>query len=236
MDDHSLNGILVVDKPYGWTSHDVCQYVKRGLPCHRVGHTGTLDPLATGVLPLLLNAATQWASRCTDHDKEYQVTACFGVTTTTYDAEGDVTDTASVPDDLQHRIARLLPRFRGHLQQAPPPYSAVKYRGRPLYWWARRGQFPTVSPRLVGVMTFEPSIEGVEQLPATHYSFHITCSKGTYIRSLIHALGQATGCGAHVTALRRLRSGPFTLAQAIPWSQITNPKIALQMLRAFDAT
>lgn len=215
-----MDGILIIDKPSGLTSHDVCQRIKHALRCRRVGHTGTLDPLATGVLPVLLNGATKWATQFADDEKEYCVTAIFGVTTTTYDTEGTVVAEHPVPADVMAKIEAVLPHFRGAIQQVPPPFSAVKFHGKPLYWWARKGRPVEVPARLVNIARFELTTAGMSQFPATGDRrpvavFRIVCSKGTYVRSLIHDLGQAVDCGAYVAALRRTRSGRFGIAQAV---------------------
>lgn len=207
-----MDGIIIIDKPCGPTSHDVCQKVKRILGCKKVGHTGTLDPIASGVLPLLIDGATKWAPRFAFDDKEYLVEACFGSATTTYDIEGEVTSSLPVPSDLEKRVRGLLPGFVGKILQTPPPYSAVKHNGKPLYWWARRGRQVEVPPRAVDVRHFALI---VREHRNDKLAFRIICSKGTYVRSLVHELGQAIGCGAHVTQLRRLRSGPFTIDQAV---------------------
>ncbi|MBI4366115.1 MAG: tRNA pseudouridine(55) synthase TruB [Deltaproteobacteria bacterium] len=219
-----MDGILIIDKPAGPTSHDVCQCVKHALRCRRVGHTGTLDPLATGVLPLLLNAATRWAPRFAADDKEYEATARFGAATTTYDAEGIVTRAAPVPEDLRERVARALPPFRGTILQVPPPFSAVKHQGRALYRWARRGETVQAPPRTVEVR--ECTLLPGEGWSADEIRFRIVCGKGTYIRSLIHDLGQAVGCGAHITALRRIRSGRFHITEAIPLAAVRSGRPA----------
>lgn len=203
---------MVIDKPEGLTSHDVCARVKRALGCLRVGHTGTLDPIATGVLPLLLDGATKWANRFATDEKEYLVTAAFGVATTTYDREGTVAGRYPVPSDLLDRVMAALPQFTGTLAQIPPPFSAVKHRGKPLYWWARQGIQVAVPPRSVEIRSIAlvPTADGAPDDPAS-LDLHICCSKGTYIRSLVHDLGSAIGCGAMVLRLRRLRSGTFGL-------------------------
>lgn len=223
-----MDGILIIDKPSGLTSNDVCQYIKRALHCRRVGHTGTLDPLATGVLPILLNGATKWATQFANDEKEYYVTATFGVTTTTYDTEGAVVAEHPVPADLLERIEATLPQFRGALQQVPPPFSAVKFQGKPLYWWARKGRPVEVPARPIEVFAFD-----VQPLVPSHQplQFRITCSKGTYVRSLIHDLGQIIGCGAQVSALRRVRAGRFTIDDAHPLAAVCG---AMDPLRHFD--
>jgi tRNA pseudouridine55 synthase len=206
------DGVLVVDKPSGPTSFDVVRRLKRAAGLARVGHGGTLDPLASGVLPICVGQGTKVAAFLLDADKEYEVTICFGVETDTYDAAGAVTTRrdASLVDEAGLRAA--LPAFTGPIEQVPPAYSALKRDGRPLYDYARAGETVELRPRAVTV----------HELDLTHFagpeaaSLRVRCSKGTYIRSLAFDLGRALGAGAHVTALRRTRSGPFDLSAALP--------------------
>lgn len=253
-----MEGLLIIDKPSGLTSHDVCQRIKHALRCRRVGHTGTLDPLATGVLPVLLNGATKWAPQFAEDEKEYYVTAIFGVTTTTYDTEGTVVAGHPVPADWMAQIEAALPHLRGAIQQVPPPFSAVKFQGKPLYWWARRGKTVSIPSRPVNIRLIEvcdplPCVvgrwslhtAGGHALVASKGSYHspstihhslplrIICSKGTYVRSLIHDLGQLIGCGAHVSALRRTRSGRFTVDDAHPLEAVCGATDALHRFDKF---
>ncbi|MDO8493832.1 MAG: tRNA pseudouridine(55) synthase TruB [Deltaproteobacteria bacterium] len=220
-----MNGILVVDKPSGPTSHDICQYFKRNYPVKKVGHAGTLDPLASGVLIILLDQATKMQSIFLKKDKEYQFTMKLGEATDTYDSEGVVThaipDGAVIPAMPAGRQAKagiqqieaILPQFRGPILQKPPIYSALKKAGTPLYKLARRGEtVETVEIPERAVTIY--SLEIVE----TNFPFvtlKARCSSGTYVRSLAHDIGQVLGVGAHVTALRRLRSEPFGIEEAM---------------------
>jgi tRNA pseudouridine55 synthase len=206
------DGVLVVDKPSGPTSFDVVRRIKGAGHLRRVGHGGTLDPLASGVLPICVGEGTKLAAFLLDADKEYDVTIRLGVETDTYDAEGAVTaehDPSSV--DEAALVAALEP-FRGAIQQTPPIYSALKRDGRPLYAYARAGETVEIEPRAVTIHALALVAWGGPGAVA----LRLRCSKGTYVRSLAFDLGRTLGVGAHVTALRRTRSGPFALTQARP--------------------
>jgi tRNA pseudouridine55 synthase len=206
------DGVLVVDKPAGPTSFDVVRRIKRAARLKRVGHGGTLDPLASGVLPICLGEGTKLAAFLLDADKEYEVTLRLGVETDTYDAAGAVTarrDASGIDED---RVRAALPAFTGALEQRPPAYSALKRAGRPLYAYARAGEEVELRPRAVTVHELRLTSFGGPEAVA----LHVRCSKGTYVRSLAFDLGRALGVGAHVAALRRTRSGPFDLADARP--------------------
>lgn len=205
-----VSGILNIDKPQGWTSHDVVARVRRLTGERRVGHAGTLDPLATGVLLICLGQATRVAEYLMAGQKRYRATLRLGISTDTYDADGQVIrDTGAVDVSLED-IEAALSIFVGEIEQIPPLYSALKRDGRPLYRLARRGETVPPPPRRV-------TIEAVEivQWASPELALEIVCSPGTYVRSLAHDLGERLGCGAHVTALRRLASGRFTAAEAI---------------------
>jgi tRNA pseudouridine55 synthase len=206
----TVDGVLVVDKPVGITSFDVVRKVRRAARERKVGHGGTLDPLASGVLPVCLGEATKLAPFLLDANKTYDVTVCLGVETDTDDADGTVTarQEAAAVDAAAVRVA--LAPFRGTIQQVPPIYSALKRAGRPLYEYARAGEAVTIEARTVTV--FELDLTAFRS-PAS-VDLHVACSKGTYVRALARDLGRALGVGGHVTALRRVRSGPFSLAGA----------------------
>ncbi|MBI4125512.1 MAG: tRNA pseudouridine(55) synthase TruB [Deltaproteobacteria bacterium] len=206
-----MNGILVVDKPKGPTSHDICQYFKRTLPVKKVGHAGTLDPMATGVLVILLDGATKLQSVFLGKDKEYEFTMKLGETTDTYDAEGKLLEQKPVPDDYERKLKELLPQFSGEILQTPPAFSAIKKNGKPLYKLAREGRVVQPEPRKIQIRLLE-----ILKTDLPEATLRCRCSSGTYIRSLAHDLGQRLGCGAHVTALRRLASEPFTIEEALP--------------------
>lgn len=210
-----IDGVVIVDKPGGITSHTVVQKVKRLFRARKAGHTGTLDPLATGVLPICINKATKYANVFMEGDKEYEVDILLGVATTTYDIEGDVINKGDIPDDVLGRIEKALPEFRGTIEQVTPYFSAVKYKGRPLYSWARQGRFIDLPPRRVEVGEFEiRSFDGVV------LAARVVCSKGTYVRSLCHELGIKIGCGACVKGLRRLATGRFRIKDAVPLERL----------------
>jgi len=212
------NGILNVNKPRGWTSHDVVARVRRLLrvgPPHlsgasRVGHAGTLDPLATGVLLVCVGQATRLAEYLMAGEKTYRAALELGVETDTYDVDGEVVATASVPPLERQDLERALTVFTGEILQTPPPYSAVKQEGVPAYRRARRGEVVQLAPRRVVIHRVQ-----LLEWRSPHLSIEVMCDPGTYIRSLSHDLGQALGCGAVLADLIRLRSGSFTLETAI---------------------
>jgi tRNA pseudouridine55 synthase len=203
-----MQGVLVVDKPAGITSHDVVNQVRRLAKMRRVGHTGTLDPMATGVLVLLLGPATRLARFILTEDKQYRATLRLGVTTTTYDAEGEVTATSDVMPDLD-AIERGLDHLRGEILQVPPMYAAIRHHGKRLYELAREGKEVVREARPVTIYRAE-----LLEWNPPDLILDIACSTGTYVRSLAHDLGQLLGTGAHLVALRRTTSGPFTLDQS----------------------
>ena len=205
-----MDGIFVINKGEGLTSHDVVARVRRLAHQKRVGHAGTLDPAATGVLPVLLGQATRVAEYLSESGKAYRALVRFGVETTTYDREGEVTRTAPTDGLTLAQISAALPAFLGEQEQLPPIYSAIKRDGRPLYALARAGEAVTVEPRRVRI----DALRIVAWQPPD-LTLDVECGKGTYIRSLAYDLGQRLGPGAHLAALTRTRSGPFTLDQAI---------------------
>lgn len=206
-----MNGLLVLDKPAGMTSHDVVYAVRRASGERSVGHLGTLDPIATGVLPLLLGKYTRLAQFFNAADKHYTGTIRFGWSTDTFDAEGQAT---SAPQPLLHDLEslRLLAaRFHGELDQVPPAFSAKKINGVPAYKLARAGKDVPVKPARITIHHFE--LTGLEGDTA---SFQMHVSSGGYVRSVAQELGQLAGTGAHLSSLRRTAAGPFTLEQALP--------------------
>ncbi len=213
-----MDGILILDKSPGKTSQKVVQEVKRILGVRKAGHAGTLDPLATGVLPLCLNEATKLVQFLSLDDKEYRATMLLGVTTETMDIEGRITDRRE-PEVDEVRIREALQFFTGPISQEPPRYSAVKFKGRPLYSWARKGVDIVLPPRIVQVYS---SI--LEEIALPYVTFRVACSKGTYIRTLCADLGERLGCGACMSALRRLRCGCFTLETAVSLEDIADGK------------
>ena len=200
----AVNGVLLLDKPSGITSNKALQEVKHLYRAAKAGHTGSLDPLATGMLPVCLGEATKISAFLLDADKRYRVSCRLGVTTTTADADGEVIDSAEYTHITLAQIEKLLPEFSGTISQIPPMYSAVKHQGQRLYALAREGIEVERKPRTVQIYELQLLAlnEGILEL-------ELACSKGTYVRTLVEDLGRALGCGAHVVALRRLSVGPF---------------------------
>jgi tRNA pseudouridine55 synthase len=212
----TIEGILVVDKPGGVTSFDVVRRIRHATRTRRVGHGGTLDPLASGVLPICLGEATKLAQFLLDADKAYEVTLCLGVETDTLDADGAVTARHDASGVGAAELEAALAPLTGAIRQVPPAYSALKRDGKPLYAYAREGHPIEAEARHVVVHEL-----GLTSWGGPHAaSLHVRCSKGTYVRSLVADLGRALGVGAHVTALRRTASGPFTLAGARPLADV----------------
>ncbi len=205
-----VSGVLVVDKPVGLTSHDVVQIIRRGTNIRRAGHTGTLDPRASGVLVVLIGPAVRLSEYVSASDKRYQATIHLGSTTDTFDAEGRITSSAPVENITEEQFEAALQKFIGEIQQIPPPYSAIKIQGRKAYEMAREGEEVELEPRTIHVY----SLELLEWDPPEAV-IDVFCSSGTYVRSLANDLGTALGCGAHLVGLRRTKSGRFTLRDAV---------------------
>ena len=203
-----MNGLIVIDKPAGITSHAVVRDVKKILGAKKVGHTGTLDPLATGVLLVCINEATKLAQFFNMDRKEYRATVLLGVTTDTYDVEGKIVAETSCCVD-RAEIAQALLSLVGTRQQVPPPYSAVKYQGQPLYKWARKGINIVSLPRTIEIYHIS-----LEEIILPYVTFNVACSKGTYVRSLCLEIGAMLGCGACLAGLRRIKSGHYSEKEA----------------------
>lgn len=204
-------GIILIWKDAGRTSHDVVDVVRRRFGTRRVGHAGTLDPLATGLLVVAVGPATRFLQYLPLEPKEYVANITFGKATSTYDLEGEAIQESPLPDDLEAAILDALPQFKGLISQLPPMYSAVKIGGKPLYQYARQGKEIDREPRNVHIDTFDFKVLSEDTVEA-----RIVCSGGTYIRSLAHDLGQAMGCGAHLSRLHRTKVGRFSIDQATP--------------------
>lgn len=205
----AVDGILILDKPLGMSSNAALQKVRWLFNADKAGHTGSLDPLATGVLPLCFGEATKFSQYLLDSDKAYDTQMQLGVTTRTADAEGEVLERR--PVDLQQQdIEQALPAFRGDILQVPPMYSALKRDGQPLYKLARAGEVVEREARSVTIAQLQ-----LLEFTGDRATLHVACSKGTYIRTLVEDLGQVLGCGAHVASLRRTQAGPFSLDQAV---------------------
>ncbi len=210
-----LDGALLVDKPAGPTSHDVVEAVRRQFHLQKAGHCGTLDPNATGLLVLVLGRATKLSEKLMSTDKVYEGTIKFGETTTSYDADGELVGSLPVPPLTVAQINEEARAFVGDLLQTPPMVSAAKVGGVPLYKLARKGVEVERKPRLVHIYSFACS-----QYTEPLATFRVACTKGTYVRSLAHELGQKLGCGAHLAALRRTVAGKLSLADALPLDQV----------------
>jgi len=209
------DGLLVVDKPGGWTSHDVVARVRRLAGTRRVGHAGTLDPMATGVLVVGIGRGTRLLGHLALADKDYEATIRLGVTTTTDDAEGEVLTESDADAISDEELVAAMGEFVGDIEQVPSAVSAIKVDGERAYKRARRGEDVQLQPRPVHVARFE-----LAQRRGADVDVHVTCSTGTYVRALARDLGQALGVGAHLTALRRTRVGGFTLDQARTLEQL----------------
>ena len=212
-----MDGVLVIDKPLGPTSFDVVRQVRSLLKVKKAGHTGTLDPMATGVLPVCLGEATKVAGYITEGDKAYDAVVRLGMETDTQDAQGKPTAEAPVPPLTAVLLESALAPFRGTFEQVPPMYSAVKIAGKRLYELARAGEEVERASRTVTVHELV-----LRDFSADRLTLSVRCSKGFYVRTLAFELGRALGCGAHLEALRRTASGPFTLARALPLGELAS--------------
>lgn len=205
------NGILNIDKPQGITSHDVVDVIRKIFPKVKVGHTGTLDPIATGVLPICIGEATKLTENLTSEDKVYRVKMLLGVETDTYDITGKIVF-ASVVDKDEFDIKERIKRFIGKQMQKPPMYSAIRINGRRAYQVAREGKTVDIPKREIEIF----SIDDIDvNLPKREVEFTVHCTKGTYIRSLVSDIGKKIGCGATMTELRRIRTGNFKIENSI---------------------
>ncbi|HVV72838.1 MAG TPA: tRNA pseudouridine(55) synthase TruB [Verrucomicrobiae bacterium] len=211
----SLDGALLIDKPAGPTSHDVVDAIRRQFLLKKVGHCGTLDPNATGLLIIVLGRGTKLSEKLMSDDKVYAGTIKFGETTDSYDADGELVSSLPVPPLSLEELNHAADEFVGDVMQTPPMVSAVKKGGVPLYKLARKGVEVAREPRLIHIYSFRFSAYA-EPLG----SFRIACTKGTYVRSLAHELGQQLGCGAHLATLRRVTSGKFDVADAIEFEEV----------------
>src|ERR1700754_1262875 len=205
----ALDGVLLLDKPLGLSSNDALIRAKRLYLAKKAGHTGTLDPLATGLLPLCFGEATKFSQDLLEADKTYEATMRLGIRTTTGDAEGEAIDTREVTCD-EAALQAVLPAFLGEITQVPPMYSALKRDGKPLYEYARAGQTVEREGRQVTILKLEMIAYALPDV-----TFRVTCSKGTYVRTLAEDIGEALGCGAHLIALRRTGVGALTLEHAV---------------------
>ncbi len=216
-DFSSLDGAILVDKPVGPTSHDVVDAIRRRFQIKKVGHCGTLDPNATGLLIIVLGRGTKLSEKLMGDDKVYEGTIKFGETTDSYDADGELTTSLPVPMMALEQLNEEAAKFIGDQMQLPPMVSAIKKNGIPLYKLARKGIEVEREPRLIHIYNFRFT-EYAEPLA----KFRVACTKGTYVRSIAHDLGQKLGCGAHLATLRRSVSGKFDVADAIKLDEVLN--------------
>ena len=211
------DGVLLVDKAEGMTSHDVVALIRRKLEMKKVGHCGTLDPIATGLLLLTLGRGTKIQDLLMSEDKEYAGTLMLGVTTSTQDRQGEVIDQRPVPELNESQIRAAFEKFRGDFYQMPPMVSAIKHGGIPLYKLARQGKVVEREPRLVHVYRYT-----VDRIAPPEIDFSVVCSKGFYVRTYVHDIGETLGCGGHLKSLRRIKSGRFGVDRAISVAEIKN--------------
>ena len=215
------DGVLLVDKAAGMTSHDVVALVRRRLQIRKVGHCGTLDPIATGLLLLTIGRGTKIQDLLMAEDKEYSGTIMLGKTTSTQDKEGEVIEQREVPALDEKTIRAAFEKFRGDFYQTPPMVSAIKHGGVPLYKLARQGKTVEREPRLVHVYRYS-----IDRTALPEIDFTVVCSKGFYVRTYAHDIGMELGCGAHLYYLRRVKSGRFDVANAVSVEQIKNSEPA----------
>jgi tRNA pseudouridine55 synthase len=215
MSTEPITGVLLVDKGQGMTSHDVVAVARRTLNTKKIGHCGTLDPMATGLLILVIGKATKIQDLLMSEHKEYTGSLELGKTTNTQDAEGEVETESEVPDFSEERIREAFDKYKGDFYQMPPMVSAIKKDGVPLYKLARQGKEVKRDPRFVHVFSYR--IDGIE-LPVVEFT--VKCSKGFYVRTYCHDIGQDLGCGAHMKSLRRTRSGKFDLERAVTFEEL----------------
>ena len=222
-----MDGVIIVDKPQGWTSHDVVGKMRRLAKTKRVGHLGTLDPMATGVLPVVLNRATRLSQFYVRVGKVYETTVILGQATNSYDAEGDPIGDFVPTHFTREEIEEQLAKFRGLIDQMPPPISAKKINGVPAYKLARSNQ-------PVELKSVPVTVDRLELVSLTGHTLQliVECSGGTYVRSIAHDLGIALGCGAHLSQLRRTRSGDFDLSKALTIEQLTKMSENEQLIDA----
>ena len=228
-----LEGVMLVDKPTEHTSHDVVARLRRKLNMKRIGHAGTLDPMATGLLIMLIGKATRISQYLISLDKEYEGTITLGSTTDSQDADGQVMETRPVPPLTEAELKTAMNSFLGDQYQMPPMYSAIKIGGVPLYKSARKGEDVVREPRFIRVMSFDLTRFALPQL-----DFRLRSSKGTYVRTIAHDLGQKLGCGAHLSALRRTATDRFNISQALTLDAIEAlpiPDIERRLIPVYEA-
>ncbi len=211
----NIDGVLLVDKDPDMTSHDVVAVARRTLDQKKIGHCGTLDPLATGLLILVLGRGTKISELLMSEDKEYVGTLKLGQSTSTQDKDGEVTEEREVGDLSDAQIEEAFSKFTGDFYQTPPMVSAIKKDGVPLYKLARQGKTVQRDPRLVHVFDYS-----IERIAVPEVDFRVLCTKGFYVRTYAHEIGETLGCGGHLSALRRTKSGKFGVDRAIPFAKL----------------
>jgi tRNA pseudouridine55 synthase len=229
MTSDSLDGVLLVDKAPGMTSHDVVAITRRRLNTKRVGHCGTLDPLATGLLIIVIGKGTKIQDLLMAEDKEYVGTMKLGEITDSQDADGEVTETHEVPALTSEQISAAFAKFHGDFYQTPPMVSAIKKEGVPLYKLARQGKTVEREPRFVHVYAHE-----IKAVRLPHIDFRVVCSKGFYVRTYAHDIGHQLGCGAFLASLRRTKSGRFTADDAVTVDELKNGNTAEIIAKVID--
>ncbi|MDI1336102.1 MAG: tRNA pseudouridine(55) synthase TruB [Lacunisphaera sp.] len=228
-----MEGVLLVDKPKGLTSHDVVYHLRRKLQMKKIGHAGTLDPMATGVLVMLIGKATRISQYLMSVDKVYEGEATLGVITDSQDAEGEIMETRPVPELAEAHVRETMKTFLGDQYQIPPMHSAIKIGGVKLYHLARKGEVVEREPRFIRIAAFDLLSFALPKL-----TFRLDCTKGTYVRTVAGDLGQKLGPGAHLSALRRTASGKFTIDQCLPLDQIealSLPEIEKRLIPVYQA-
>ena len=213
----TLDGVLLVDKAEGMTSHDVVALIRRKLAIKKVGHCGTLDPIATGLLLLTIGRGTKVQDLLMSEDKDYAGTLTLGATTSTQDRQGEIVNVRPVPQLEENEIRAAFEKFRGDFYQLPPMVSAKKHGGVPLYKLARQGKVVEREPRFVHVYRYT-----IDRIALPEIDFSVVCSKGFYVRTYVNDIGEVLGCGAHLKSLRRIKSGRFDVANAISVDEIKN--------------
>ena len=211
------DGVLLVDKAEGMTSHDVVALIRRKLAIKKVGHCGTLDPIATGLLLLTIGRGTKVQDLLMSEDKDYAGTLTLGATTSTQDRQGEIVNVRPVPQLEENEIRAAFEKFRGDFYQLPPMVSAKKHGGVPLYKLARQGKVVEREPRFVHVYRYT-----IDRIALPEIDFSVVCSKGFYVRTYVNDIGEVLGCGAHLKSLRRIKSGRFDVANAISVDEIKN--------------
>ncbi|MFT7235377.1 MAG: tRNA pseudouridine55 synthase [Methylophagaceae bacterium] len=223
----SITGIIIIDKPTGRSSNHVLQQVKRLFGAKKAGHTGSLDPLATGVLPICLGEATKLSSYLLDADKRYHVTCQLGIITDSGDSDGNVVETMAVPSFTEQMMLNVIEQFKGEQQQVPPMYSALKHKGLPLYKFARQGIEIERKSRYINIYAI-----ALISYTQTSFTLDVCCSKGTYIRTLVEDISHALNTGGHVTVLRRVGAAGYDISGAISLSSLTS--LAEKSMTALD--